>query len=128
KLNNDIEVYRSNGRTANALAAGLGLTFGGLGLAGIVTRAVLFIQGNKKTKQWEERQLTVAPRWSGDGAGLSFSGRFCECRPLAGPQRSSTNRATLWVCVARLVYFRWPYRSVCSSRSRVAMTGAMAMA
>lgn len=73
---NDIDINRSNGRTANSLSVALGLTFGGLGLAGIVTGAVLFIQGNKKTKKWEERRLSVAPRWSGDGVGLSISGRF----------------------------------------------------
>jgi tetratricopeptide (TPR) repeat protein len=76
QINNEIDVYRSNGRSANGLAVGLGITFGGLGVAGIVTGAVLFIQGNKKTKAWEQRQLSVAPTWGGDSMGLAFSGRF----------------------------------------------------
>lgn len=72
----NIELYRNNGRTANNLAVGLGLTFGGLGLIGIVTGAVLFVQGNKKTQRWEALQISVVPRLGRDGAGLSISGRF----------------------------------------------------
>lgn len=76
QINSEIEVYRNNGRTANALAVGLGLTFGGIGVIGIVTGAVLFVQGNKKTKTWEERQLSVVPSWTPQGGGLVFSGKF----------------------------------------------------
>lgn len=75
-INSEIDVYRNNGRTANGLAVGLGITFGGLGLAGVVTGAVLFLQGNKKTKAWEERQVSFTPTWTRDGAGLAISGRF----------------------------------------------------
>ncbi len=75
-VNSRIDVYRKNGRTANALAVGLGLSLGGIGVIGIVTGAVLFIQGNKKTKSWESRQVSVVPTWSRDGAGLAISGRF----------------------------------------------------
>jgi tetratricopeptide (TPR) repeat protein len=76
QVNDEIEVYRNNGRSANALAVGLGLTFGGIGVIGIVTGAVLFIQGNKKTKSWEQRQLSVVPSWAPGGGGLMVSGRF----------------------------------------------------
>jgi tetratricopeptide (TPR) repeat protein len=72
----DIEVFRRNGRSANALAVGLGASLGGLGLIGIVSGAVLFIQGNKKTKRWEARQFSVVPQWSPEGGGLQFTGRF----------------------------------------------------
>jgi tetratricopeptide (TPR) repeat protein len=76
QVNEEIDVYRRNGRSANALAVGLGLSFGGLGVIGIVTGAVLFIQGNKKTKTWEARQMSVVPSWGPHGGGLVFSGRF----------------------------------------------------
>jgi len=76
EVNNRIETYRSNGRTANGLAVGLGVTLGGLGVIGIVTGAVLLIQGNKKTAAWEQRRVSVTPTWSPGGAGLGVSGRF----------------------------------------------------
>lgn len=76
RVNDEIDVYRNNGRTANALAVGLGLSLGGIGVIGIVTGAVLFVQGNKKTKVWEARQLSVVPSWGPQGGGLVFSGRF----------------------------------------------------
>jgi tetratricopeptide (TPR) repeat protein len=76
QINDQIEIYRNNGRSANALAVGLGLSFGGIGVIGIVTGAVLFIQGNKKTKSWEARQLSVVPSWGSQGGGLVVSGRF----------------------------------------------------
>lgn len=75
EVNNRIAVNRANGRSANALSVGLGLSLGGLGLAGIVTGAVLLVQGKTKTKAWEQR-LSVVPSWSPDGAGLAVSGRF----------------------------------------------------
>lgn len=76
QIYDEIDVYRKNGRTANALAVGLGLSLGGIGVIGLVTGAVLFVQGNKKTKVWEERQLSVVPSWGPQGGGLVFSGRF----------------------------------------------------
>lgn len=76
EVNNRIDVYRNNGRTANALAVGLGLSFAGIGVIGIVTGAVLFIQGNKKTKSWEQRQVSVVPTWAPGGGGLVLSGKF----------------------------------------------------
>jgi tetratricopeptide (TPR) repeat protein len=76
-VNNRIEIFRNNGQRANALAVGLGLTLGGVGLIGIVTGAVLFVQGNKKTKAWEQRRLlSVAPSWGRGQFGLAVSGRF----------------------------------------------------
>lgn len=74
--NQRIETYRSNGRRANALAVGLGLSLGGVGLVGVVTGAVLFVQGNKKTKRWEQRQIAVRPVWERGRAGVAISGRF----------------------------------------------------
>jgi tetratricopeptide (TPR) repeat protein len=75
-INDRIETYRSNGRRANALSVALGISLGGLGLIGIVTGAVLFVQGNNKTKRWEERQIVFTPVWQRGGGGLSISGRF----------------------------------------------------
>lgn len=76
EVNDRIEIFRNNGQQANALAVGLGLTMGGVGLIGIVTGAVLFVQGNKKTKVWEQRQLSVVPSWGRGQAGLVVTGRF----------------------------------------------------
>jgi tetratricopeptide (TPR) repeat protein len=76
EVNDRIEIFRNNGQQANALAVGLGLTLGGLGVIGIVTGAVLLVQGNKKTKAWEQRQLSVSPNWGRGHAGLVVSGRF----------------------------------------------------
>lgn len=75
-VNNRIEIFRNNGQRANALAVGLGLALGGVGVIGIVTGAVLFVQGNKKTKAWEQRSLSIAPSWGGGQTGVSVSGRF----------------------------------------------------
>ncbi|WP_146156097.1 tetratricopeptide repeat protein [Enhygromyxa salina] len=76
EANDRIETYRNNGRLANGLSVGLGLTLGGVGLIGLVAGAVVFVQGNKKTKAWELRQLSVVPSWSRGGGGLVVSGRF----------------------------------------------------
>jgi tetratricopeptide (TPR) repeat protein len=76
RLDDEIAVYRRNGRTANALAVGLSSSLAGVGLIGIVAGAVLFVQGNKKTKRWEERQLSLVPSWGREGGGLVLSGRF----------------------------------------------------
>lgn len=76
EVNDRIEIFRNNGQQANALAVGLGLTLGGVGVIGIVTGAVLFVQANKKTKAWEQRQLSVVPSWGRGQAGLVVSGRF----------------------------------------------------
>jgi tetratricopeptide (TPR) repeat protein len=76
EVNDRIEIFRNNGQQANALAVGLGLTLGGIGVIGIVTGAVLFVQGNKKTKAWEQRQLSVSPSWGRGQAGLLVTGRF----------------------------------------------------
>lgn len=73
---NRIDVLRRNGQRANALAFGVGLALGGVGVIGLVTGAVLFIQGNKKTQEWEKRKMSLAPVWTGDQAGLMVSGRF----------------------------------------------------
>jgi tetratricopeptide (TPR) repeat protein len=76
EVNDRIEIFRNNGQQANALAVGLGLTLGGIGIIGIVTGAVLFVQANKKTKAWEQRQLSVVPSWGRGQAGLVVTGRF----------------------------------------------------
>jgi tetratricopeptide (TPR) repeat protein len=76
EVNDRIEIFRNNGQQANALAVGLGLTMGGVGIIGIVTGAVLFVQANKKTKAWEQRQLSVVPSWGRGQAGLVVTGRF----------------------------------------------------
>lgn len=76
EVNDRIEIFRNNGQQANALAVGLGLTLGGVGIIGIVTGAVLFVQANKKTKAWEQRQVSVVPSWGRGQAGLVITGRF----------------------------------------------------
>jgi tetratricopeptide (TPR) repeat protein len=76
EVNDRIEIFRNNGQQANALAVGLGLTLGGVGIIGIVTGAVLFMQANKKTKAWEQRQVSVVPSWGRGQAGLVVTGRF----------------------------------------------------
>lgn len=75
-VENEIDTLRNNGRQANALAVGLGLTLGGVGVIGLVTGAVLFVQGNKKTKSWEARSLGIAPTFGGGTTGLVISGKF----------------------------------------------------
>jgi tetratricopeptide (TPR) repeat protein len=75
-VNAKIEIFRNNGQQANALAVGLGLTLGGVGLIGLVTGVVLFVQGDKKTKAWEQRQMSFSPSWGRGQAGLVLSGRF----------------------------------------------------
>jgi tetratricopeptide (TPR) repeat protein len=75
-VNEKIDVNRANGRTANSLAVGLGVGFAGVGVGALVTGVVLFLQGNKKTKAWESKQMSLVPTWNRGGAGLSFSGRF----------------------------------------------------
>jgi hypothetical protein len=76
-VNSRIEIFRNNGQRANALAVGLGLTLSGVGLIALVTGAVLFVQGNKKTKAWEQRQLlSFTPTWGRNSVGLAVSGRF----------------------------------------------------
>ncbi len=73
-----IKTFRENGRGSNlatALSLGIG---GGLGLGAIVAGAVVFVQGNKRTKEWKQGGTTaretirIAPR----GLGLTVSGRF----------------------------------------------------
>lgn len=76
EINDRIEIFRNNGQKANALAVGLSLTFGGIGVIGVVAGAVLFVQANKKTKAWEQRQLSVVPSWGRGQAGLVVTGRF----------------------------------------------------
>jgi tetratricopeptide (TPR) repeat protein len=72
-----IATFRSNGQGANrVMALGLGLG-GGLGLAAIVAGAVLFVQGNHRTRDWRAgspvaRSIRVGPA----GLGLRVSGRF----------------------------------------------------
>ncbi|KIG17010.1 hypothetical protein DB30_03607 [Enhygromyxa salina] len=71
-----IEDLRSKGQAANNLAIGLGASLGAIGLVGVVVGAVLFVKGSKKTKAWEQGQISVTPVWSPGGGGLSVSGRF----------------------------------------------------
>jgi tetratricopeptide (TPR) repeat protein len=79
----DRDAARDNGRAANL---GLGLSLGiagGLGLAAVVAGAVVFVQGNQRTRKWESawdrrrararvRDLRISPNL----AGVSVSGRF----------------------------------------------------
>ena len=80
----DIETARDNGRKANL---GTGLAFalgGGLGVVALATGVVLFLQGNKRTREWKASassssssgrpRLMVRPMFMPRGVGLS--GRF----------------------------------------------------
>lgn len=71
-----ITELQAKGQTANTLAIGLGASLGGVGVVGIIVGVVLFVQGNKKTKAWEQARLQVTPSWVAGGGGLSVSGRF----------------------------------------------------
>lgn len=68
--------FRDNGQLANALAVGLGLGLGGVGAIGLVSGVVLFVQGNKKTRRWEQNQLSMVPSISRSSAGFTISGCF----------------------------------------------------
>jgi len=75
----DIETARDNGRKANL---GTGLAFalgGGLGVVAIATGVVLFLQGNKRTREWKASAskrpaMMVRPTFMPRGVGLT--GRF----------------------------------------------------
>jgi tetratricopeptide (TPR) repeat protein len=67
---------QAQGQTANALAIGLGASLGGVGVIGLITGAVMFVQGNEKTKNWEQANVRVTPSWSAGGGGLLVFGRF----------------------------------------------------
>ena len=75
----DIDTARDNGRKANL---GVGLSFGiggGLGLIGLATGVVLFVQGNRRTREWKAGtaaapRLQVWPTLTRRGMGLA--GRF----------------------------------------------------
>ncbi len=76
-IQDDIDASRENGRKANTLAVALSLTFGGVGVLGLIAGAVLFVRGNKKTQAWElERSMSVSPTWLPGGGGLTVVGRF----------------------------------------------------
>lgn len=75
-VNARIDANRRNGQLANTLAVALGLSFGGIGVIGVVAGAVLFVQGNKRTKAWEAKQVSLVPSIGADHAGLVLSGRF----------------------------------------------------
>ena len=68
--------FRDNGQLANTLAVGLGLSLGGVGAIGLVSGVVLFVQGTKKTRRWEQNQLSMVPSIGRGSAGLTISGRF----------------------------------------------------
>lgn len=74
QLQENIDTYRANGRQANVLAAGLGATLGGVGVVAVVAGVLVYKEGNKRTKQWEQGlgSLKIGP-W---GRGISVSGRF----------------------------------------------------
>ena len=74
----DQDTARNNGRKANVnvgLSLGIG---GGLGLIGIVAGVLVFVQGNKRTKEWKagasRPRAIVRPTLTPRGIGLS--GRF----------------------------------------------------
>jgi len=81
----DSQVATDNGNAANI---GAGVSFGiggGLGAIAIATGAVLFIQGNKRSKEWKAGGATtgripprvhVGPSWSRSGMGIRIQGRF----------------------------------------------------
>jgi tetratricopeptide (TPR) repeat protein len=68
--------FRAQGQAANSLAIGLGASLSAIGVVGVVVGAVLFVKGNKKTKAWQQGQVSVAPMWSPRGGGLMVSGQF----------------------------------------------------
>ena len=62
----------NNGRLANNLSIFVGGTFAVIGIAGVVTGAILYTRGDKKTKAWKRGEVVLLPT----PGGLSLSGRF----------------------------------------------------
>ncbi|MCB9753727.1 MAG: hypothetical protein H6713_27615 [Myxococcales bacterium] len=72
-LQESIDTTINNGRQANILAATLGAGLTVLGTAGVVTGAIFYAQGNRRTKSWEhDRELRIAPSLG----GVVLRGRF----------------------------------------------------
>jgi tetratricopeptide (TPR) repeat protein len=66
----------AQGRAANAVALGVGVSLGAVGVIGVVVGAVLFVKGREKSKSWKQGQLGVTPIWSPGGGGVAVLGRF----------------------------------------------------
>ncbi|HWB81841.1 MAG TPA: hypothetical protein VG755_43060 [Nannocystaceae bacterium] len=72
----DVANFRANGRKANTLAIVSFSVIGGLGLVGVITGAVLFVQGNRLRGK-RVADLRVSPVIGGRSmTGLSLTGRF----------------------------------------------------
>jgi tetratricopeptide (TPR) repeat protein len=75
QLDANIGQWRANGRKANRNAIISGAVAGGLGLVGLVAGAVLFTEGNRRSRKWEKgiaSRLRLMPA----RRGLVLSGRF----------------------------------------------------
>lgn len=71
-----IDTLRAEGQRANALAYGLGVGLGAVGLVAVAVGAVLFVTG-KRARENGGAEVSVAPTWFGDdGRGLVITGRF----------------------------------------------------
>lgn len=71
-----IESARKNGRSANlglGLALGVG---GGLGVVALGAGAILFVQGNRRSREWKTGTVAGNLRVLPTGRGLVVSGRF----------------------------------------------------
>jgi tetratricopeptide (TPR) repeat protein len=63
-----------NGEKANLIGWAVGLPLSVIGIAGVVTGAILLPRSTKKTKEWQKaHQMALTPTFNG---GLIFSGRF----------------------------------------------------
>ncbi len=71
-LQQSIDTTVNNGRQANILAATLGSGLTALGAAAVITGAIFYVQGNKRTNRWEQSRLQVSPT----ARGVVLSGRF----------------------------------------------------
>jgi tetratricopeptide (TPR) repeat protein len=76
ELDDRIDKARRNGRDANVLAGGLGLGLAGAGVIALIVGAVVFVRGNKQTREWERRRLGLAPGWLPGGGSLTLHGHF----------------------------------------------------
>ncbi len=72
-LQQSIDTTINNGRQANILAATLGSGLTALGAAGVITGAIFYVQGNRRTDRWEQsRGVQISPT----ARGVVLRGRF----------------------------------------------------
>jgi len=72
----NIDIYRENGKKANQAGYISVAITGGLGLAAMVTGAVLYTEGNRRSRRWEQGISKHELRFHWSGRHFGLSGRF----------------------------------------------------